>query len=115
MDLQAELLKGHSEEQTAKISRWVGNDAKRFAELIHFFLHGAYRASLRAGWVVNIITEQYPNLVKPHLSKLVEHITHKDVADAIKRNVVRLLQFIDIPQKLHGDVMNACFFNDYTC
>jgi hypothetical protein len=64
---------------------------------------------LRAGWVVNIITEQYPQLVKPHLSELVSHIAQKDASDAIKRNVVRLLQFIEIPKKLHGDVMNVCF------
>jgi hypothetical protein len=109
MDLHAELLEGHSEEQTAKISKWVGNDAKRFAELIRFSLYGEHRASLRAGWVVNIIIEQYPQLVKPHLSELVSHIAQKDVSGAIKRNVVRLLQFIEIPKKLHGDVINVCF------
>jgi hypothetical protein len=28
---------------------------------------------------------------------------------AVKRNVVRLLQFVEIPWKLHGEVMNYCF------
>lgn len=109
MDLHTELLSGHSEEQTAKISEWVGSDTKRFKELIYFFLSGENRASLRAGWVMNIIAEKHPQLVKPHLPKLVNSIIRKDAPDAIKRNVVRLLQFIDVPQKLHGDVMNVCF------
>jgi hypothetical protein len=28
---------------------------------------------------------------------------------AVKRNVVRILQFVDIPEDLHGEVMNICF------
>jgi dihydroorotase len=28
---------------------------------------------------------------------------------AVKRNVVRTLQYVDIPETLHGEVMNTCF------
>jgi hypothetical protein len=109
MDLYTELLSGHADEQNAKISNWVGNDAKRLAEVVDFFLSGEHRASLRAGWIVNLVAEKHPKLIKPHLVELVKSITDKDAPVAVKRNIVRLFQFTEVPEKLHGDVMNACF------
>ncbi|TKK68549.1 hypothetical protein FC093_10530 [Ilyomonas limi] len=38
-----------------------------------------------------------------------QQLQRTDVHPAVVRNSVRILQFINIPEALHGEVMNACF------
>lgn len=109
MDLRSEILKEHSKVQAEKIVKWVGNNPQRFAELMHLFLTDVYRVVQRAAWPVGIIGEKRPALIMPYLGQMVARITDAGVPVAVKRNVIRLLQFADIPEELHGQVMNICF------
>lgn len=109
MDIRAEILKEHSKEQSGKIAGWVGNDKKRFAEFMQLFLHDEYRVVQRAAWVLSTVAEKHYSLVVPWLPQMVQKMNETGVHVAVKRNVIRILQFVDIPEALHGDVMNACF------
>ncbi len=109
MDLRSEILKEHSKIQAEKIVKWVGNNPERFAELMHLFLTDVYRVVQRAAWPVGIIGERRPALIRPHLAQMVQRMTDAGVHIAVKRNIVRLLQFADIPEELHGPIMNTCF------
>lgn len=44
-----------------------------------------------------------------YLKDIVAQLQRTDVHPAVVRNSVRVLQSIDIPVELHGEVMNACF------
>ena len=109
MDLRTEILLEHSKKQATKIADWIGNDEKRFAHLLKLFLKDEYRVVQRAAWIVNLVADRHPCLLLPDLAAIVKRMDEDDLPTAVKRNVVRLLQHVAIPKKLHGLVMNVCF------
>lgn len=109
MHLRTELLQEHSKAQAEKIAAWIGTNTERFAVLMHLFLHDEYRIVQRSAWVVSIIAEQHPALLIPYMDIVMEKLTGPATPDAVKRNVVRLLQYVLIPEELHGKVMDLCF------
>jgi hypothetical protein len=109
MNLREEILKEHSRAQSEKIAKWIGRDAKRFDELMQLFLDDEYRGTQRAAWVLSVVAEKHYKLVIPYIESMVKRAAEPGVPDAVKRNVVRVLQFMDIPEALHGDVMNLGF------
>jgi hypothetical protein len=109
MNLREEILKEHSRRQMLKITGWIGNNPERFSRLLDIFLHDEYRVVQRSAMVLGYTAEKYPEMVKPFLPKLVDRLYDSDIHVAVKRNVVRILQFIPVPEKLQAKVMNKCF------
>jgi hypothetical protein len=109
LNLRNTILEEHSRAQSNKIIKWVGEDKKRFAELVHLFLTGEYRVVQRAGWPLSDIAIQHPAMIKPYIGKFVKLFSKKGMHEAMIRNVLRVLQFVDIPAKYHGELVNACF------
>jgi hypothetical protein len=109
MNLQEEILKEHSKEQCKKIVEWVGNSQKRFDELFHLFLTGQYRITQRAAWPMSYCVIEHPAFIKKKFSKLISNLQKPHLHNAIKRNTMRLLQHVEIPKKLQGQVMDICF------
>ena len=109
VDLRKTILAEHSKAQTNKIIKWVGSDQKRFDELFKLFLNDEYRVVQRAAWPLSYCVINHPQLITKHFSKLLKNLQKPGTGDAVKRNSVRLLQHISIPEKFHGQVMNICF------
>lgn len=109
MNLREEILKEHSKAQRDKIIEWVGDAQLRFDELFRLFLNDEYRVAQRASWPVSYCVEVYPEFIQHHLKELLQNLEKPNLHDAIKRNTVRILQEIPIPEKYHGQVMNICF------
>ena len=109
MDLKKQLLKEHSKLNRDIIIRYVGNNPKRFAGLVAVYLAGPYRVTQRAAWPLSHCVEKNPKLIEPHLKKLLAFAVRPHVHVSVKRNTVRLLQFIDIPKKFQGSVADMCF------
>lgn len=109
MDLEAEILREHSKHQTVRIARWIGSDRRRFRKLMELFLHGDYRVTQRSAWIVSECYEQHPRLIIPWLPAMLTKMQEPGVHDAVKRNVVRILQCIEIPKPLLGTVVSLCF------
>ena len=103
------LLAKHSRAQTMKIVRYVGSDPARFNELMDNFLGDTYRVSQRAAWAVNYCAEYHRELVRPYFRRLIEQLEREDAHVAVRRNVARLLQFVDIPPRYRGRVFDACY------
>ncbi len=114
LDLKEVILKEHSKKQCNKIVGYIGNNPVRFAELVKIFLDGPYRVTQRAAWPLSCCIEQNPKLIEPHLKRVLNYTIKPNVHDAVKRNVVRLLQFIEVPKQLQGLTAEICyqFFND---
>jgi hypothetical protein len=102
MSLINEILKEHSKSQKDKIVNYVNNDPKRFADLVAVFLAGPYRVTQRAAWPMSYCVENYPTLIKPHLKKIIDFLGKPGEHDAVKRNILRVLQFIPIPKSQQG-------------
>jgi hypothetical protein len=109
MDLREEILAEHSRKQLLKISGWIGGDEKRFKELLELFLQGEYRVVQRSSGVVSYVSEKHPGLIEKNLPLLVNRLDDDNIHVAVKRNVIRVLQFIPIPKSIHAKVMNKCF------
>lgn len=109
MHLRNEILKENSRDQTLAITKWVGDKPDRVAALVDLFLHDEYRVVQRAAWVLSYVAEKHPGLVQPHLEKMVNRMGDAGIPAAVKRNVVRVLQFMPIPENLQGPVMDYCF------
>ncbi|MES2726059.1 MAG: hypothetical protein V4643_03075 [Bacteroidota bacterium] len=109
MNILETLQKEHSKKVSMAVANWIDNDAKRFAALIAIILGNEKDIANRAAWVLPSINNQYIDaLIQPHLKQLIP-LLGKPVHDGIKRNIVRLLQFTSIPQKLQGITLEHCF------
>ncbi|MFL6468490.1 MAG: hypothetical protein ACJ72Z_11085, partial [Pyrinomonadaceae bacterium] len=102
-------LEVHSKAQATKIADFVGNDLERFAELMKCLLGPVYRVSQRAAWPVSYCIERNPDLVKPYFNILIKQLEREDAHVAVRRNVARLLQFVDIPKRYQGRIFDACY------
>ena len=109
MNIREALLAEHSRRQTMKIVDHVGADPTRFRVLMDHFLGDTYRLSQRAAWAVSYCAERHPGLVKPYFGKLIEQLERGDAHVAVRRNVARLLQFVDLPARHRGRVFDACY------
>jgi hypothetical protein len=109
MDLRTEILKEHSKAQAHKIADYVGSNTKRFEALIEVYLAGPYRVTQRAAWPLSLCVERHPNLIEPHLKKVLDYLKKQGIHDAVKRNTMRLLQFTTVPKRNHDQVVNLCF------
>ena len=109
MDLKEQILKEHSKKQCNKIVNWVGKDKKKFNELFYLFLHSEYRITQRAAWPLSYCAIAHPHFIENNFEELVGNLKQPGLHDSIKRNTVRLLQSVDIPEKYEGTVMEICF------
>ena len=109
MNLRETILKEHSKANCRRIVKWVGDNQKRFDELFKLFLDDEYRVAQRAAWPMNYCVEAHPALIKKHFARLISNLGKSGRHDAVKRNTVRLLQYANIPEKFHGQVMDICF------
>jgi len=109
MDLESEILKEHSKRQVMKIAKWIGSDRIRFKQLMELFLNGEPVVSQRSAWTVGYCGEKYPALITPWLPAMLKKMQEENVHCAVKRNVTRTLQYIEIPRKHLGKVITICF------
>lgn len=109
MDIRKLLEKGQSKALTDKIVAFVGADPERFNTLMTTFLEGPYRVTQRAAWPLSYCVKNHPFLVGPHYPSVLKILARPGIHDAVKRNIVRLLQFVEIPKRYQGQVIEACF------
>ena len=109
MNLREEILKEHSKNQCNKIVEWIGDSEKRFDELFNLFLNDIYRVSQRAAWPVSCSVIAHPEFIKKNFVKLIKNLHKPNLDGSIKRNSIRLLQYVTIPEKYEGEIMQICF------
>jgi hypothetical protein len=111
MNIREELLKQqiHFKKHAIVITEFAVSSDKNFKELIDCFLSKEICVAQRAAWSVNWAAQKKPEIVQPYVGILVDQLKRKDVHNAVIRNSLRILGNIDIPEKFHGEVMDACF------
>lgn len=108
MNIKNEITYISSKECALKIANYIGAEASKFSELIDLFLNGEPRVVQRAAWVVSKCADRYPELLVPHLEAMIYNLQN-DVHVAVKRNTVRVLQNVDVPEELLGTLADVCF------
>lgn len=109
MNLRNQILKEHSKANCQVIVGWISGDTKRFNELFHLFLTDEYRVSQRAAWPLSICAIRHPYFINGKFEKLLANLQKPGIHDSIKRNTLRLLNQVDIPEKHEGFITDICF------
>ena len=109
MNLEHSIRDEHSKAQCNKIVAYIGDDKKRFAQLMKLFFEGEYRVTQRAAWPMSYAVRNHPSLITPYFGRLINKLANPKEGDAVLRNIVRLLQSVEIPKRYHGKLMTLCF------
>ncbi len=102
--LQAEMNK----ENLLKILDYLGNDKSRFDILMQIFFTDGNATTQRAAWVMSHCAEKQTHLLEPYLEKMIR-LLPTNQTDAVTRNIVRILQVMDIPNDLLGIAFESCY------
>lgn len=108
MNLKEEILAEHSKRQANRIIKYVGDNKKRFNELLKLFLCNDPLLRQRSGWPLSYISAEHPHLITPHIKTLLKNLKQKDLHPAVLRNTVRIFHDIEIPEKNITEVYDIC-------
>ena len=107
MDIRASLTSEHSRTLTTKIVNYIGDDRSRFKNLMQIFLGDDLRLQQRSAWAMSDIAVEHPHLIKPYIKDLLPKL-HEQNHPAVARNILRILQFLEIPDKYISVVFDDC-------
>ena len=108
MDIEKRLTEEHSLSLTKAIINYIGEDKKKFKILIDLFLNGQYRHTQRAAWPLSYVAIAHPTLINPYIGRLIKKLSQPN-HPAIPRNILRIFQEINIPEKYEGALIESCF------
>ncbi len=106
--LQTKLTGPYSKAQMDELAAWVGVDPLRMEALMNLYFRSNDGISYRAAAVVGRLGKQQAGLLEGYFPRLVAEL-HEPVHPAKPRNVLRLFQFIPVPESLRMDLMELCF------
>lgn len=108
MDIPQQLLAGRSLAHVKQLSVHIGGDKSKFDALMHCFLGDNPLLAQRAAHVMSWCCDAHPDLILPYLPDVIG-LAKSDTSTALKRNGIRVLQNIDIPEEYQGLVAELCF------
>jgi hypothetical protein len=108
VDIRKVFETGQSRANLLKIVEYIGGDAARFRELMRLFFNGDGRMAQCAAWPMSVCAETQPQLLRPYLGKLIGRLKANGDHSGVTRNIVRLLQYVEIPKRLQGKAYSHC-------
>lgn len=109
MSFKERLAQGHCKEITQSIVREVCNNPEKMEEFMQTFIDGPMRITQRAAWPLGFIVQKKPNLLTPYYPVLIKELDNKNNHQAVNRNILRALQYTNIPKKHQGKILDKCF------
>jgi hypothetical protein len=109
MNLHQEILREHSKANVIKIMDYIGLDEERFAELMQLFLKADYITTQRSSWIVSECAERHHFLIAPYFQDLIDKLHEPNIHGSARRNIVRIWQFVPIPEEFIGEIYDICF------
>lgn len=108
MNIRETLLEDHTKTLMQEIAEYIGDDSQRFAELVEVVVSRDKVAAQRAAWALSKVADRHPALLRGHLRELLAAAQDPPHV-AVRRNIIRVLQFVDIPDRLEGEIYTYCF------
>lgn len=108
MDIKAILEEGHSRENAIAIKDAIIKKPSLIDDLMVCFFADEIQLCQRASWPLMFIGVAAPEIIRPYLSKMVDHLPRAK-HDAQIRNTVRIFEEIDIPEDVEGPLFEHCF------
>lgn len=101
-------MSDHSKANIERLANEIGDDAERFAGVMALFFDGPFRVTHYSAHLLSKCCDLHPHLIVPYLGKMID-VLSQDVHPSLKRNVVRTMQFIDIPEQHWDKTVEYCF------
>lgn len=104
------LESGHESQTRDELMGLALEERSCFEALMYFFIDKEvhWRYNQRASWSVSVLAERKPEMLLPYMDSMIEAaLDARHVA--VRRNVVRLFQFMDIPTDYEGVIYDMCF------
>ena len=102
------ILSEHSRTMADTVVNEIGDDEERFKALMDLLSEGDYRLTQRAAWPLALISDKRPAFITPYIHDLILKLK-EPAHPALHRNIVRILQGIEIPSEEQGVLADACF------
>ena len=83
------------------------HDKEKVEELMGLFFSDDLRICQMASFSIITIADHAIESLEPYLPHMISHY-RKAPHDAFRRNVMRLFQFVDLPEELEGSVYDLC-------
>jgi hypothetical protein len=103
------LLQEMSRRNTDLVAELIFRKKELFEDLFGVFMRNAEPVSRRAAWVIDTVSERYPDLLEPHIPEIIAMLPlfkH----DGLKRHSLRMLTRSPLPSDdLLGTLMALCF------
>jgi len=109
MDFKLALEKEHSKALTEKIVNEVILHPEKMKDLMDVFVKGPVQITQRSAWSISFIAEKQPELLNNYYDLFIDLLQQPNKHDAINRNILRALQFVEIPERHQGSILDACF------
>ncbi|MBP6386279.1 MAG: hypothetical protein KA313_08900 [Pseudarcicella sp.] len=104
-DLKALL----SNKKYNEVTLWVNEDAIKFSEIIKLFLIDDFRLNQACAHVILMCLSKKPDSLNPHIMLLLEYIDSPTASTHHKRNILRIMQEIDLPIICHDLLAKLSF------
>ena len=105
MDLTSELLKENSVGNINSVTQYFVDHAEELESLISLLEHKNIKVTNRASWVLSKLGEKIPSQVSLFYHPLFEIVSHTE-SGTIRRNLMRGLQFLKIPEDMEGQAID---------
>lgn len=102
------LNKETNKENLKELILYTNLNEDRFKELMTLFFTDKKRLSQKSAWLISFSAQNQPQLLLPYFKKMI-HLLKGDSPMVIIRNIVRTLQWIDIPENLLGETFDICY------
>lgn len=109
MNIELELLKEHSKANSARIGDYIIENSEELKTLVSLFLSRKKVVSQRSGMVISYVHDLSPEIFNIELKEeIIKTLIHEDnIEVTVKRNIVRILQTMQIPIKYHSLIFNS--------
>ncbi len=111
MSIELMLRKEHSKEQTNLIAQYIDNKETLFKELLVFFLGEDELLAQRAAWAMRTCIERNPQWLEQRLGIFINNLKKEKIHVAVQRNTLKMLETVEIPEELMGEIYDVCFKN----
>ena len=108
MHIKTILEEGHSRENAIAIKNAIIKNPPLVEDLMECFFDDGIQLCQRASWPLMFLGVAAPEIIRPYLSAMVDHLPQAK-HDAQIRNTVRIFEDIDIPEDLEGPLFEYCF------
>ena len=105
-----ELLKdSNSKAMCEAVVKWVGKSPARFKELVSHVMGKDKLLMQRAVYPMSFAIEKNPSFIEPHYKALLQQMQTPGLHEAVRRNIIRALEYVQVPEAWQGELMDCCF------